>query len=75
MRNSINVARMLILTEEYQRIWMIQNYPQGLETSLYTLTTVLQRFIPDSSRLLTGRLSSASSLTGSIVNGHDSEAM
>ncbi|CAG7716281.1 unnamed protein product [Allacma fusca] len=51
--------KLLLLTDEYRRVWLLRNYPQGLETSLYTLTSVLQRFIPDSTRLLTGRLISS----------------
>jgi len=67
--------KLLILTEEYRRVWILQNFSQGLETSLYTLTSVLQRFIPDSSRLLAGRLTSSfGSLNFSGTNGYDNHS-
>lgn len=70
-----SLHRLLTVIEEYQRTWMITNYPEGLETSLYTLTTTLQRFIPDSSRLITGSLSSSAGSTN-LYNGfkHDRSA-
>ncbi|XP_021947306.1 uncharacterized protein LOC110845233 isoform X2 [Folsomia candida] len=61
--------KLLVLIEEYRRVWELQNYPQGLETSLYKLTTVLQRFIPDSTKILTGRLMSIS--PKSSIAGHE----
>ncbi len=64
-----NIFRLLVLIEEYRRVWELQNYSQGLETSLYKLTTVLQRFIPDSSKMLTGRLMSISPKNSIHENG------
>jgi len=66
--------KLLILTEEYRRVWLLRNFPQGMEASLYTLTSVLQRFIPDSSRVITGRLMNLSPKSSlSLTNGDNYE--
>jgi len=66
--------KLLVLIDEYRRVWQLQNYTQGLENSLYKLTAVLQRFIPDSTKVLTGRLMSISpkhSITEVYENGYE----
>ncbi|ODN06657.1 hypothetical protein Ocin01_00055, partial [Orchesella cincta] len=66
--------KLLILTDEYRRVWLLRNFPQGMETSLYTLTSVLQRFIPDSSRMIAGRLMNLSPKNSiSLTNGDSFE--
>ncbi len=65
-------SRLLILTDEYRRVWLLRNFPQGIETSLYTLTSVLQRFIPDSTRMITGRLMNLSPKNSIILSNGDS---